>query len=244
MRLYGKNPVLERIKSNPKSICKIYISEGHEESGYIRQKAKKWGIPFFVVPATKIQKMGRNLNTQGILAEVEGFPYHPYEALLEMAREKNVVPVFLDEVNDPQNLGGILRSLACLGQFSVVLPTHHSVDVTESVLRVASGGENFVPVAKVSNLSQALSKAREQGIWMAGTVVTEGEDIRRARLSFPMGLVVGSEQKGIREVIRRQLDVRLTLPMAQARLSMNVAHATAIFCYEIARQRMIGQKGS
>ena len=237
MKLYGKNPVLERIKSNPRSIRKIYVRQGHEEQGYIRKKAQKWGIPVYLVPMSKIQKMARNLNSQGLLADVENFLYAEYDDLMRAAIEKNTILIFLDGLNDPQNLGGMIRGLACLGSFALVLPSHHSVDVTESALRVACGGENFVPVAKVPNLSQAVKAARQEGIWMAGAVVDGGQDLRQVTFRFPMGLVIGSEQKGIREVLRRRLDAALTLPMAHRRLSMNAAHAATLFAYEIMRQK-------
>ncbi len=237
MRLYGKNPVLERIKFNPDSIRKIYIRTGHEEASYIRKKVQKRGIPIYLVPATKIQKMARHVNTQGLLAEVDAFPYADFGDLLALTLKKNHVLIFLDKLNDPQNLGAMIRSLACFGRFSVVLPRHHSVAVTEAVLRIACGGENYVGISQVSNLGQAIDRAREQGVSVAGAVVSRGEDLRRVRFSFPLGLVIGSEQKGIREVIRRKLDQAVTLPMSQPRLSLNAAQATTVFCYEIFRQR-------
>lgn len=238
MRIYGKNPVIERIKSDPKSLQKIYIQTGHPDAGYVHQKAKKWGIPVHAMQKVKMDKISRNLNAQGIMAEVGDFCYQEYDQLLSDALQEKRALVFLDELKDPQNLGGVIRSLACLGGFALILPTHDSVCVTESVLRVACGGENFVPMALVANLAKAIREARENGFWIAGTVVGEGEDIRSAVLIFPVGLVIGSEQKGIRPVIRKLLDQALTLPMAQPRLSLNAAHAATVFCYEIAKQRM------
>jgi 23S rRNA (guanosine2251-2'-O)-methyltransferase len=237
MMLYGKNPVIERLKSNPQSIRRIYIQEGHEDTGYIQKKAQKWGLPVCIVPKTKIAKLARNLNTQGVVADIAAFPYAELSDFLEQARKKSHTLVFLDGLNDPQNLGGIIRSLACLGRFSVVLPSHGSVEVTESVLRVACGGENYVPIVKVSNLVQAMKTAKDVGFWLAGSVVKGGEDIRTVKLPFPLGLVLGSEQKGIRDVVRSTVDLCLTLPMTQPRMSLNVAHAAAVFGYEISRQK-------
>ncbi len=237
MKLYGKNPVLERLKSQPKTIKKILILEGHPESDYIRQKAKKWNIPFFAIPRDRMHKLGDHLNAQGLIVDVEDFAYLPFGELLDQALEKKQTVIFLDELTDPQNFGGIIRSLACLGDFCVVLPKHGSVGVTESVLRVACGGDNYVPVAKVSNLSNALSNAKEKGFWIAGAVVNGGEDIMSAQLSFPLALVIGSEQKGIRDITKKHLDISLSIQMAEPRLSMNAAHATSIFAYEISRQK-------
>lgn len=238
MRLYGKNPVIERLKVNPKTIKKIYLQFGHDDAGYILKKAKQWGIPAYQVPRSKLQKLARSLNSQGIVTEVEGFDYTSYEDLLEFCLKKKHELIFLDGLKDPQNLGGIIRALACLGNFSIILPTHDSVEVTESVLRVACGGDNYVKIAKVSNLSQAIVKAKDAGFWIAGAVVSGGKPLGKVDMPFPLGLVIGSEQKGIRMAICKQLDTEITIPMVQPRLSMNVAHATTIFCYEIMRQRV------
>ncbi|OGX40555.1 MAG: hypothetical protein A3G91_00475 [Omnitrophica WOR_2 bacterium RIFCSPLOWO2_12_FULL_50_9] len=241
MRLFGKNPAIERLRSNPKSIRQIYIQEGFREAAYIYKKAKQNGIPVIAVAASRLWKMGRDKNTQGILVDVEDFAYTPYEDLLEAALHKKRCLVFLDGLNDPQNLGAVIRSLACLGRFSVVLPAHGSVEITESVLRVASGGDNYVPVAKVTNLAQAVRSAKEAGIHVMGSVVESGVNIFDAEFSFPLGLVVGSERQGIREGIRKLLDGEITIPLAMETLSFNVAQAATILCYEITRQRKIRQ---
>ena len=237
MKLYGKIPVLERIKSNPKSIRQIYIQEGNSELSYIRKKAHQWHIPILTVPSSKMAKLSRSLNTQGVLVEVDDYQYVSLDDLLAKEGNKRPTLVFLDGVTDPQNFGGIIRSLACLGNFAAVVPTHDSVHVTESVLRVAAGGDNYVAVALVNNLSQAIIAAKEAGYWIAGAVVEGGQDLWETKLAFPLGLVVGSEQKGIRDVIRRYLDMELTIPMPVNTLSFNVAHAAAILCYEIAKQK-------
>ncbi len=244
MKLYGKNPVLERLKLNPRTIRKIYVQEDHRERDYIYQKAKKWGIAVLNVPRDQMQKMTRNVNAQGILADIEDFVYLPYNELLENAVEKDLTLLFLDGLNDPQNLGSILRSVACLGNFAVVLPTHESVEVTEAVLRIACGGDNYIPVSRVANLSKAIVDAKEAGFWIAGTVVTGGKDLTVEQLPFPLALIIGSEQKGVREVLQKKMDIGLTIPMAQPRLSLNVAQATTILCYEIIRQKKQNRKRS
>ncbi|MFA6379246.1 MAG: RNA methyltransferase [Candidatus Omnitrophota bacterium] len=237
MRLYGKNPVLERLKANPRTILRIFVQEGHVDSGYIKKKASKWGIAACSIPQTKMLKLSRSINSQGVLAEVEDFQYADYQELLTLAQEKKTSLVFLDSLMDPQNLGAIIRSLACLGDFAVVLPKKDSVDMTEAVFRVSSGGDNYVPVAKVANFVQAISEAKKRGLMIAGAVVDEGQDLLTTRFPFPLGLVVGSEQKGIREIVRNQLDLKITIPMKQSRMSFNVAQATSILCYEITRQK-------
>ncbi len=239
MKLYGKNPVIERLKANPKSIRHILIVEDHPDLAYIRKKGTQWGIAVSTVPYTKIQKMAQNLNTQGILADIEDFSYVQLETLLERALEKKHTIVFLDNITDPQNFGGIIRTCGAIGDFDVVIPTSDSVSVTETVLRVACGGENYTSVAKVSNLANAIEKAKKAGFWIAGTAVKEGTvaDLRQIKLQFPLGLVLGSEEKGVREIIRKKLDAEIIIPMKHERMSLNVAHATSILCWEAARQR-------
>ena len=237
MRLYGKNPVLERLKTNPKSIRKIYVQEGQADAAYISRKAKQWNIPFSYIPRSQMLKMGQSLNTQGILVEIDDFVYADYEDVIQETKKRHGTIVFLDGVNDPQNLGAIIRSLACLGGFAVVLPLRESVEVTEAVLRVASGADNFIRIAQVPNLGQAVDRAKEEGFWLAGAFPDCGQNVMEADLPFPIGLVVGSEQKGIREGLLKRLDLKLTIPMPQAKLSLNVAQATTIFAYEINRQK-------
>ncbi len=237
MRIYGKNPVLERLKSNPKSIKKIYLEQDHVESTYVRSKARQWGIPVFSISGSRMVKMARDLNTQGMLIEIDDFIYVDFEEILEMAVQKMHTLLFLDHLNDPQNLGAIIRSAACFGHFAIVLPSRESVGVSEAVLRVASGADNFVQIAQVSNLNQAIVKAKDHGVWVAGALVGEGQNLSETKFNFPLGLVVGSEQKGIREIIKKQLDIKITIPMAYPRLSLNVAQAATIFCYEITRQK-------
>ncbi len=237
MRIYGKNPVIERIKADPHSILKIFVEPGHPDKDYVMLKAKKYGIPVMVVPESKMIKLGRNLNTQGLIIDTKDFAYADFDDLLDEAYEKQVTLLFLDGITDPQNFGAILRSVACLGGFAVVIPTHGAVDVTDTVTRVACGGENHVKISRVNNLNNAIAKAKAKGFWIAGSVVKDGEDLSRSKLPFPLALVVGSEGKGIRDITLKNLDVKLTIWMAQPRLSLNAAQATSIFCYEIKKQK-------
>ncbi len=237
MKLYGKNPVIERLKANPKSIHNILIEEGHPETAYIRKKGQQWGISVSSVPQSKIQKLARNLNTQGILADIEDFPYVDFGDLLDMARDKKLALLFLDNLTDPQNLGGIIRTCGSLGNFGIILPTTEAVGVTETVLRVACGGENYVAVARVSNLGNAIEKAKQKGFWIIGTATRDAQPINAVQLQFPLGFVLGSEEKGVRDIIRKRLDCEAMIPVKNERMSLNVAHAASIVCYEIVRQR-------
>jgi len=164
------------------------------------------------------------------------FKYTPLDDLLNSGKERGLTLIFLDGLNDPHNLGSIMRTAACFGRFALIIPEHSSCEVNDTVMHVASGGENFVPVAMVTNLSAALMKAKKAGYWAVGTVVSEGQDINKTSLPFPMCLVLGTEGKGIRYGVQKHLDLKITLPMKGAQLSLNVAMAFAIFAQEITRQ--------
>jgi 23S rRNA (guanosine2251-2'-O)-methyltransferase len=176
---------------------------------------------------------------QGIVAEVDRFTYTNFDELLSRPKDENLSFICLDKINDPHNLGSIIRIAAVLGGFTVVIPSHSSCEVNDTVMHVASGGENFVPVSMVNNLSTALIKAKKAGYWIVGTVVEGGQDISNTSLPFPICIVMGSEGKGIRHGIKKQLEVKVSLPMKGAKLSLNVAMASAIFCHEIAKQKSI-----
>lgn len=235
-RLYGRNSVLGRLKENPKSIRRILIEKGIRAVD-VEQLCKSENIPVSYVPEREFNHISADVRAQGIIAEVEHFRYTNFEDVLDKPLENLPLILFLDSLNDPQNLGGILRSAGCFGGFAVVLPKYDSVEVTDAVLRVAQAGENYVPVARVSNLSWAIETAKKAGYWIAAAVVETGEDLTGARLNFPLGLVIGSEAKGIRPGLLKHLDLKLTIPMQNTKLSFNVSTATALFCYELYRQR-------
>jgi 23S rRNA (guanosine2251-2'-O)-methyltransferase len=233
--LYGKNSVLERLSAFPGSIKKIYIQNNFSAS-HILKAAEAEGIPCDGVTERELLRIKRADRLQGIVAEVEKYEYTPLENLLNMDGSSRCL-IFLDGINDPHNLGSIIRISACFGGFAIVIPERSACEVNETVLHVASGGENYTPVSMVTNLSSALRSAKKSGFWAAGAVVEGGSDINSVSLPFPLCLVLGSEGKGIRYGIQKHLDLRVTLPMRGAPLSLNVAMSCAIFAHEIARQR-------
>jgi 23S rRNA (guanosine2251-2'-O)-methyltransferase len=239
MRLFGRNPSIERLRSRPETIRRIYLEQGTHDAGYFHKKAKLNQIPVMVLSAARMEKLGRHTNAQGVMLDVDDFEYKDFGEILEEAYIKKWALIFLDQVTDPQNLGAILRSAGCFGSFVIVLTTHKSVSITESVLRVASGGENYVAVSMVSNLRKAIRQAKDRGFRIAGTTVKGGLPLETTRLPYPLGIVMGSEQKGVRAVVQEEIEINLTIPMRMDRMSFNVAQAATILCYEITRQRNI-----
>jgi len=237
--LYGKNSVRERLKANPASIKKVFLQDSFAAPD-IESLIKKNRIPLERLSQGNLSRIKPVKGLQGIAARVNKFEYAPFSNLLSLAPEARLTFVFLDRINDPQNLGSIIRILACFGGFGVVIPKFEACEVTEAVLHVASGGENYVPVAKVPNLSNAIITAKSRKYWIAGAIISDdAENINKISLPFPLGLVLGSEGKGIRHGLKKHLDIKACISMDGANLSFNVSTACAIFSHEISKQRKI-----
>jgi len=237
MILYGKNSIYERLKKNPSTIKKVVLAETFRAT-HIEDLIKENGISVERLAQRDLAKIKPSKDLQGIIAKVRDFEYTPYNELLNRRSYTGWILIFLDRINDPQNLGSIIRTLACFGGFGAVIPQYEACEVTEAVLHVASGGENYVPISKVANLSNAIIAAKKKDYWIAGAVINDSaETIDKADLPFPLGLVLGSEGKGIRHGLEKQLDISLRIPMDGVKLSFNVAMACAIFCHEISKKR-------
>jgi len=243
--LYGKNSVIERLKAFPESVRKLYLQTNFNDSN-IAKIIKSLNIPVRSVSEKELLRIKNADRLQGIVAEVDRYSYTPFNKLLEVDDDGKLSLIFLDNINDPHNFGSILRITACFGDFALLIPERGACEVNDTVMHVASGGENYIPVSKVTNLSTALRDAKEAGYWTVGAVVEGGENINEFSLPFPLCLVLGSEGKGIRYGIQKHLDLRVTLPMKGAPLSLNVAMSCAVLANEITRQSnaSIGVKGS
>jgi len=239
--LFGKNPVLERIKAAPSSIRKLYLQKRTDLS-VIVQEAKKQGLDFVSVEKDMITKLAGDSHTQGVVAEIDDFMYTPFSDILSAAIKNKTVIIFLDGITDPQNLGSIIRTLACFGGFSLVIPEFDSASVNETVLRVASGGENFVKIACVSNIATVLKKVRVEGINISGAVAGDGVPIYGVDFHLPSAVVIGSEGKGIRPGVLKELDIKFSVPMSGGQLSFNASVSAAIIAAEISRRKYEQQK--
>ncbi|MBN2097484.1 MAG: 23S rRNA (guanosine(2251)-2'-O)-methyltransferase RlmB [Candidatus Omnitrophica bacterium] len=237
IKLYGRNSVAQRLKENPGSVRRIFLQE-NLHLPQIEQLIKEHHVVVERVSLRELTRIKHSQDLQGIVARVDKFEYTPLDDLLKRSRGNQLTLVFLDRINDPQNLGVIMRTLACFGNFGLIIPKFEACEITETVLHVACGGENYVPVVMVTNLNNAIIKAKQCGYWILGTVVDEpAQGINKISLPFPLALVLGSEGKGIRDGIKKQLDIQARIPMPGAKLSLNVSIACAIFCQEITKQR-------
>jgi 23S rRNA (guanosine2251-2'-O)-methyltransferase len=236
MYLYGRNSVTERIKAHPETVRRVSLREGLSIPD-LEKLARVNKIECERLPSNTLDKMRPQKDLQGVVARVDLFQYMDAEELIAGALSENRTLIFLDRVTDPHNLGVIIRLSACFGRFSLVIPSREACDVNETVLHVASGGENYVPIASVNNLAPVLDAAKNEGFWIAGAVVgDEAEDITTLSFPFPMALVLGSEGGGIRKGLQKRLDVRVRIPMPGVPLSFNVSMACAIFLHEISKQ--------
>ena len=233
--LYGKNSVFERLKNNPQTIKKIFLKNDFNLPE-IEKLIKISKIPVERISQDKLWRI-KPVSCGGIIAAADNFQYSYFEDLILKPKAEALALIFLDRIFDPQNLGAIIRTAACFGSFGIIIPKHKACEVTDTVLHVASGGENYVPIAKVSNLTNTLLKAKEAGWWAIGTTTSGGTDISAGKLSYPLCLILGSEGKGMRYGLSKHIDLALNIPMPGARLSFNVTAACAIFCYEIIRQK-------
>ncbi|MDD4955143.1 MAG: 23S rRNA (guanosine(2251)-2'-O)-methyltransferase RlmB [Candidatus Omnitrophica bacterium] len=237
MYLYGKNSVSERLKKNPQTIHAVYMEDKFADDD-IEKLIKLNNITAKKLPQDKLTKIKFSSNLQGILAQVDNFKYSDFDELLTEGLAKNETIIFLDRVYDPQNLGAIMRNSACFGGFSLVIPKHKACEVTETVLHVACGAENYVKTAMVSNISNAVIKAKKEGFWIMGAMLdADAKELNTISIPFPLGVVFGSEGEGVRYGVGKQIDIKAKIPMHGAELSYNVSAASAIFCYEINRQK-------
>ena len=196
-----------------------------------------------VVPRAEIDRLAPGLNHQGVVALTGPFRYTPLPELLLSAPKPAVV--FLDAVMDPHNLGSLLRSADGAGFAGVVVAARRAAGVTAAVRRVSAGASEFVPVARVTNLGRALDDARRAGLWTVGLDQDAAEDLWTSHLMEPpVGLVLGSEDRGISPAVRRHCDAFVSIPHRGALDSLNVATAGAVAMFEVARRRLsVGSRG-
>ncbi|MEW6606985.1 MAG: 23S rRNA (guanosine(2251)-2'-O)-methyltransferase RlmB [bacterium] len=237
--MYGKNSVLERLKTKPESIKKVFLQDNFNEP-HIEKLIIANNISLERLSSDELIKIKPQTNTQGIIARVDKYAYTSFEDLLSYSTANQLTLIFLDRIYDPQNLGAIIRTAACFGRFAIIIPQFEACEVNETVLHVASGGENYILISLVSNLPKAIVLAKECGYWIIGAQVSDDAcDITKIPLLFPLGFVLGSEGKGIRPGIQKHLDIKVRIPMEGAKLSFNVSLSCAIFCYEIVKQRKL-----
>ena len=240
-RIHRLNPLLEMLKTSPERVSKVFIQKepGPHRIGEIVREARARGVPFLFVPKRRLDELAPG--HQGVLAETAAKAFSSLEDILAGAG----VPflVLLDEVEDPQNLGAVLRSAAGAGVDGVILPERRSAGLTETVETVSAGALEHVKVARVPNLVRVMEEFKERGVWLVGADGSAPGLWHEFDYSLPVGIVLGSEGRGLRPLVRKSCDKLLAIPLAGGVESLNVASAASIFLFEVVRQRRAAAHG-
>ncbi len=235
----GKNPVLEALKAE-RDMHKIWIAEGSVKGAMqtIIALAKEKKIIVQFVPKQKIEQMGV-ANHQGVVAQIAAYDYAELEDLFERAQQREEDPFFLilDELEDPHNLGSIMRTADAVGAHGIIIPRRRSVGLTATVAKSSTGAIEHIPVVRVTNLSRTIEELKEKGVWIAGTDAKGSQDYRHFDGNLPLGLVIGSEGKGMGRVIKEKCDFLIHLPMIGHVSSLNASVAASVLMYEVYRRR-------
>lgn len=237
--IIGKNPVMEALKSK-RDINKILIAEGsqHGQMKQVTQLAKEEHVLVQFVPKRKLDQITDG-NHQGVLAYVAAYQYAELDDLFAAAKGKNEQPFFLllDEIEDPHNLGSIMRTSDAVGAHGIIIPKRRAVGLTATVAKASAGAIEYIPVVRVTNLARTIDELKELGVWIAGTAANGAEDYRRFDAALPLGLVIGNEGKGMSRLIREKCDFLIKLPMAGKVTSLNASVAASLLMYEVYRKR-------
>lgn len=240
MYVVGRNPVLELLKTD-KSIDKIYILKG-DLKGSIKKiigAAKDKKIIIQEVDKSKLDEMSDGEVHQGVAALVTGFEYSSIDDMFKRAEDLNEPPfiVILDEIEDPHNLGAIIRTCECAGAHGVIIPNRRSARVNQTVYKASAGAVNHVLVASVTNISKTLELLKEKGLWIYGADLKGENYYYNESLKGAIGLVIGNEGKGISRLVSEKCDVLIKIPMFGTISSLNASTSAAILIYEVIRQK-------
>ena len=238
----GRNPVIEAIKSDA-AIDTIYIDGNGGSLGLIRKLAREKGIVVKDAQDKKLTAFSGGASHQGVVAVGACAEYVSLEDILNVSRSKGTKPfiIICDEIEDPHNLGAIIRTAETSGADGVIIPKRRSASLNATVFKTSAGAASYVPVARVSNLASAIDTLKENGVWIYGTDAS-GSDYSQTDFTGGCGLVIGSEGFGISKLIQKKCDFMVKLPMLGRINSLNASVAAGIFMYEVLRQRRAAEK--
>ena len=232
--IYGRNPVYEVLKANRRHLFQLWVAEGVQEKGRLKEvihTCQTKDLPIQFVPRNKLDKIGQP--HQGVALEASGFPYRSMEAMFERVQASGRPPFFLilDTLQDPQNLGSLLRTAEAVGVHGVLLPLKRAASVTPAVVAASSGASEHLLITQ-ANLAQAIESLKQNDIWVIGLDGgPDSQPVDQVDLSVPIALVVGHEGQGMRRLVRESCDVLLRLPMLGKVESLNAAVAGSVVLY-------------
>lgn len=239
----GRNAVLEAYRSG-KTIDKLYVLDGCKDGPVqtILREARKQDTIINFVAKERLEQLSQTGHHQGVIASVSAYEYSTVEDMLKRAREKGEPPFLflLDGIEDPHNLGAIIRTANLAGAHGVIIPKRRAVGLTATVARTSAGALNYTPVAKVTNLAAAMEQLKKEGLWFVCADMG-GETMYRLNLKGPIGLVIGNEGDGVGKLVKETCDFVASIPMKGDIDSLNASVAAGVLAYEIVRQRLDGQ---
>ena len=240
LKIEGRNPVIEAYRSG-KTIDKLFVLDGCQDGPVktITREARKQHTIISYVSKERLDQLSETHHHQGVIAIAAAYDYASVDDILAKAREKGEEPCIflLDGIEDPHNLGAIIRTANLAGAHGVIIPKHRAVGLTATVARTSAGALNFTPVAKVTNLGAAMDELKKEGLWFVCADM-KGEVMYRQNLTGPIGLVIGNEGEGVSRLVREKCDFTASIPMKGDIDSLNASVAAGVLAYEIVRQRM------
>ena len=244
--LYGVNPVRELLRAGGEGLSELWLLEGSDRGrafADLARLARERGAKVREAPRERLDRLSGTDRHQGVVAVVADYRYRELDELLEAAAEPAApLLVVLDGIEDPHNLGAIIRSAHALGAHGVVIPKDRAVGITAVAAKASAGAVEHCPVARVTNLSQALEKVKQAGIWTVALAADGDDELPAVDLTLPTALVIGSEGAGIRPLVRRTCDRAARIPMHGKVGSLNASTSAAIALYEALRQRGHAEK--
>lgn len=239
-QIEGRNAVLEAFRSG-KCVDKLFILDGCQDGPVrtIAREARKKDTIINYVSKERLDQLSETRAHQGVIAQVAAYEYSTVEDILEKAEEKGEPPflILLDNVEDPHNLGAIIRTANLAGAHGVIIPKRRAVGLTSTVAKTSAGAINYTPVAKVTNLVRTMEELKEKGIWFVCADMG-GESMYRMNLTGPIGLVIGNEGEGVSRLVKEACDFTASIPMKGDIDSLNASVAAGVLAYEIVRQRL------
>lgn len=239
MIIYGRNPVREAFRSG-KTVEKLYLVKGEPDMqlSQIFGLAKDRKIPVSYIDHRAMEQLAGGGNHQGVAAQITDFEYCSVDDIIALAEERGekLLIVLLDGITDPHNLGAIIRSAECFGAHGIVIPKHRSVSVNDTVVKVASGATEHMPVAKVTNINDTIRELKERNVWVYACAF-DGKPPKCADFKDNTAIVVGSEGDGIKRLTKELCDDTVTIPEFGKINSLNASVAAGVVLYEAARQR-------
>ena len=240
LKIEGRNPVIEAYRSG-KTIDKLFVLDGCQDGPVktITREARKQHTIISYVSKERLDQLSETHHHQGVIAIAAAYDYASVDDILAKAREKGEAPFIflLDGIEDPHNLGAIIRTANLAGAHGVIIPKHRAVGLTATVARTSAGALNFTPVAKVTNLGAAMDELKKEGLWFVCADM-KGEVMYRQNLTGPIGLVIGNEGEGVSRLVREKCDFTASIPMKGDIDSLNASVAAGVLAYEIVRQRL------